>query len=170
MLRTIWKEWIVPLLIAVILTLVLRTYVVEARQIPSESMEPTLKISDIICIDKLFFRISKLERGDIIVFWPPVETEFPYVKRLVGLPGETIEIREGKVLIDGCEIDEPYAQAWWGNYGPVVIPEGALFFMGDNRGSSADSREWGFAEADRVIGKVFSVVWPFSRIRFGMSR
>ena len=164
--RTFWREWVVPFLLAMILAFFIRTYIGEARSIPSGSMEPTLQIKDMFFVEKLMYRFGEMERGDIIVFWPPdfLEPDYPYVKRLIALPGETIKIIAGKVYIDDQLLEEPYAQPWAGHYGPLSVPPGNIFVLGDNRSASADSRDWGLAEIDHVIGRGIYIIWPPNRM------
>jgi signal peptidase I len=161
--RKLWREWVLPFLIAVAVSLLLRSFVAEARVIPSGSMEPNIQIRDRVLIDKLFFRLNDLQRGDVVVFWPPdgVVTDYPYIKRIVGLPGDTILIFGEALFVNGEQVDEPYISVQWhDNYGPVTVPSGKLFLMGDNRRASVDSRSWGYAELDEVIGKADWVIWP----------
>ena len=155
---------------ALILTFLLRTYVVEARQIPSGSMLPTLEIGDRLLVDKVVFKFRGLERKDIIVFAPPPEARSEAVnndliKRIVGLPGDTVEVRDRQVLVNGKPLDEPYiAEEPNYTYGPVTVPEGSLFMMGDNRNNSFDSHAWGFLPKENVKGRAFFRFWPPGRL------
>jgi len=150
--------------LGVLLWLLITTFVGEARQIPSGSMEPTILIGDRVWTDKLFLRFGEIERGDILVFDPPFEAEYPYIKRVIGLPGETLEVRGGKVYINGEALDEPYiAEPPRDPYGPVTIPPGQYFMMGDNRNQSNDSRFWGTLRADQIKARAVYRFWPFAR-------
>jgi signal peptidase I len=107
------------------------------------------------------------QRGDIIVFNPPIDSEKPYIKRVIGLPGETVEIREGHVFIDGVQLEEPYIEGDITSCGtarrtcpPVEVPEGHVFVLGDNRNNSSDSRAFGVVEVDDIIGKAWFAYWP----------
>ncbi|HSL93666.1 MAG TPA: signal peptidase I [Bacillota bacterium] len=164
--KSFWREWLLPFLLAMVFAFFIRSYIGEARSIPSGSMEPTLKIKDMFFVEKLSYRFGEMERGDIIVFWPPekLQPDFPYVKRLIALAGETVEIRDGIVYVDGIPLNEPYAEPWRGDFGPLAVPEGHMFVLGDNRPSSADSREWGLAETDHVVGRGVFIIWPLNRI------
>ncbi len=165
--RKLWREWLVPLVIAVGVSLLVRSFVAEARIIPTGSMEPTIQISDRVLVDKFFFRRGELQRGDVVVFWPPagVENEYPFIKRLIGLPGDTISISGGELYVNGLPAEEPYVNGQWhDSYGPVTVPAGKLFMMGDNRNGSMDSRVWGFVDQTEVIGKADWVIWPPSHI------
>ncbi len=131
-------------------------------RVESVSMQPTLFAGNFVVVNKLAYRFGEPSRGDIIVFeYPPDPMQDPYIKRVIGLPGEQVQIRDGKVIIDGIAIQEPYlvgdtqqeGEAW-------SIPEDSLFVMGDNRGNSSDSRSWGFVPLENVIGKAVVVYWP----------
>jgi signal peptidase I len=178
------------ILVALVVAIVVKTFLVQAFYIPSESMVPTLEVGDRVFVNKLVYDIGDVHRGDIIVFSNPHPEQVPdrgivggflhwlgegiglaqpenedYIKRVVGLPGETIEIRNNVVYIDGRRLSEPYltpeAQQHNGDYPPTKIPAGDLFVMGDNRGNSADSRYGlGFVPVDDVIGKAFVIIWP----------
>jgi signal peptidase I len=170
------KEWIEPILFAVILALVIRTFFFQAFKIPTGSMRPTLIESDRVLVNKILYRFKAPQRGDIIVFRYPVDGKRDFIKRLIGLPGETIEIKEGKVLINGKVVEEtsrlrdfyyynredwPYAKE-----GQVIqVPPDAYFAMGDNSAQSSDSRNWGFVPKKNMIGKAFMIYWPPKRIR-----
>ncbi len=165
MLRRLWSDWVLPLLIALVLALVIKSYVAEARVIPSVSMEPTLKIGDRVIVQKLFFNPSELRRGDVIVFWAPAgvsPTGDPLIKRVIGLPGDQVEVRSGTVYVNGQPLTEPYIKDKPKNdyEPPVLVPHGDLFMMGDNRNNSNDSRSWGYEKFSGVIGKADLIYWP----------
>ncbi|PKM83386.1 MAG: signal peptidase I [Firmicutes bacterium HGW-Firmicutes-14] len=163
------KDAIQVIVLALILTFVLRHYVVEAREIPSGSMLPTLEIGDRLLVDKIVFKFDEFERTDIVVFAPPPEAQIgdmknDLIKRIIGLPGDTVEVRDGKVLINGESLEEPYiAQKPSYNIGPITIPEGAVFVMGDNRNNSFDSHSWGFLPIENIKGRAFWRFWPLNR-------
>jgi len=158
-------------------------WIVKPYRIPSSSMEPTLQIGDRVLVSRFTYRLHDPRRGDIIVFHPPgtgdqaiagatTEASVYFIKRIVGLPGETIEGRHGRVLICtapnvGCHpLDEPYLHqpAAGTDFGPVRIPQGRYFVMGDNRRISDDSRIWGTLPRSYIIGEAFATYWPLDRI------
>ena len=161
------REIFESLLIAVVLALIIRTFAFQPFFIPSGSMEPTLQIHDHILVNKFSYRFWDLQRGDIVVFKYPLDPKRDFVKRLIGLPGETVQVKNNKVYVSGREIQENYLPAGWKSYdyGPVVVPENSYFMMGDNRNNSDDSRVWGALPKDLVIGKSVVVYWPFDRVR-----
>ena len=175
-------------MIAVILALFIRTWVVQAFKIPTGSMENNLLIGDHLLVNKFVFApvsssmerailpVRDVRRGDIVVFKYPEDPERDFIKRIIGLPGETLEVRAKVVYINGQALDEPYvhfltpsvagsheftASDVRENYGPVTIPDGHFFAMGDNRDNSQDSRYWGFLPAGYVKGKALLVYWSF---------
>jgi signal peptidase I len=193
---SVLAELPVLMLIAFALALLLRSFLVQAFYIPSESMVPTLEIGDRVLVNRLAFRLGEPGRGDIVVFSdeegarrnnanplvgglrslaaglglaPPAEQDF--IKRVIGLPGETIEIKQGVVFIDGEALDEaPTADGGYLSVRddsvlpPTQIPEGEYFVMGDNRPRSSDSRSLlGTIGEDQMIGRAFVLVWPFER-------
>jgi signal peptidase I len=163
--RKLWSEWILPILVAVVLAVLLRTFVLEPRLIPSASMEPTLQIGDRVIVEKLFFHPSALQRGDVIVFNEPNLTESPLIKRVIGLPGETVLLKDGAVYVNGLPLHESYIKEQaFGDFGPVTVPPDKLFMLGDNRNNSSDSRVWGFADFSWVIGKADLIYWPPAHI------
>jgi signal peptidase I len=181
------REYFESILIAVILALFIRTWVVQAFKIPTGSMENNLLVGDHLLVNKLAFAptigsferlvlpIRDIKRGDIIVFKFPEEPERDFIKRVIGLPGETVELRHKKVYINGSPIDEPYVHYLMPpspegsqvfddvreSYGPRTVPAGHYFMMGDNRDNSADSRYWGFLPATYVKGKALMIYWSF---------
>jgi signal peptidase I len=171
------REYAETLVIALAIALFVRTFVVQAFKIPSSSMEPTLLVGDHILVNKFLYGIripvigkkvlpfSQPRRGDVIVFIFPKNRRLDFIKRVIGLPGEKIEIRERKIYINDRLIEDP-----WGKYfpperlinvGPVAVPPNALFVMGDNRNNSEDSRYWGFVPLDDVLGKAFVMYWSW---------
>lgn len=164
-----WRPYISflkDIAVGVLLWFLITTFVGEARQIPSGSMEPTILIGDRVWTDKLLLKLGEIKRGDIVVFTPPdsVESEYPYIKRVIGLPGETVEIRNGKVLINGQPLDEPYvAEEAMTPYGPETVPAGKYLVMGDNRNHSNDGRFWGFLDRERISARAVFRFWPFDR-------
>jgi signal peptidase I len=181
------REYFESICVAVILALFVRTFVVQAFKIPTGSMENNLLIGDHLLVNKFVFAptasgvedavlpIDPIERGDIIVFKYPEDPERDFIKRTIGLPGETIELRNKKVFVNGTVLDEPYVQYLWTpsdeegtfdfdvrmSYGPVTVPEGQYFMMGDNRDNSQDSRYWGFLPREYIKGKALFVYFSF---------
>lgn len=160
--RSVWREYAEAVIVAVLLALAIRAFVVQAFVIPSGSMLPTLRIGDYLLVNKLVYLFRPIRRGDIIVFKFPQDETRDFIKRVVGLPGETLEIRGRQVFIDGKPLHEPYAvysensvfRASAGYHlGPILIPPGHLFMMGDNRDNSLDSRSWGLLEESKVVGE-----------------
>lgn len=171
--QTLWKitkDILQVVICALILTFVLRSYVVEARQIPSGSMQPTLEIGDRLLVDKIVFRFNELHHLDIVVFAPPPEAQIgdvknDLIKRIIGLPNDTIQVADQQVRVNGKPLSEPYiAQEPNYNYGPVTVPEGMVFVMGDNRNNSFDSHLWGFLPIENIKGRAFLRFWPPSRM------
>lgn len=181
------RELPVLLLVAFLLAFLLRTFVVQVFYIPSSSMEPTLQVDDRMVVEKLSYLVREPERGDVIVFEGDEPLPSPdrglvgdvaagvgqflgivpanardFVKRVIGLPGETVTIEGGVVSVDGVPLDEPYLLAPdERDFGPFEVPEGQLFVLGDNRNNSADSRfSLGYVEVDNVVGRALFVMWP----------
>ncbi len=165
-------EWVAVIVGAVLVALLVRNFVVQSFQIPSGSMHPTLLEGDRVLVNRLSYRLHDINRGDVIVFerpdTAPASPEEPddLIKRVIALPGETIEAREGRVYIDGESLEEPYLDPGTLTTNldePVVVPDGEVFVMGDNRGNSSDSRFIGTIPEDSVIGRAFAIIWPPSR-------
>ena len=177
------REYFESIVIAVVLALFVRTWVVQAFQVPTGSMERNLLIGDhflankfvyapsVTALERTLLPLGEVKRGDVLVFKFPEEPERDFVKRVIGLPGETIELRRSTVVIDGEPIAEPYLDSMRpdgrippdirGTFGPQVIPEGHLFMMGDNRGDSEDSRYWGPLPLEYVKGRAFLLYWSY---------
>ncbi|MHB1406027.1 MAG: signal peptidase I [Desulfitobacteriaceae bacterium] len=157
-------ELVQILIVAFALSWILRTYVVEARVIPTGSMLPTIQLQDRIIVDKFFFKhFDQIKSGDIIVFHPPAAAHATddFIKRVIGLPGDKVEIRNHLTYVNGQQLYEPYLlEPPEEDYGPIVVPEGSLIVMGDNRNHSADSRAWGFLPIENVTGKTLFRYWP----------
>jgi signal peptidase I len=167
------KEWIHSIVVALILTLIIRTYIVQAFKIPSGSMRPTLLEGDKLFVNKYIYRFEGPKRGDIIVFKYPVDPKKDFIKRLVGLGGETVEIRDGKIYVDGKVLDDPksFGAFTYYNHDPfggpnekIRVPEDSYYVLGDNSANSTDSRFWGFVGKKSVLGKAFFRWWPPRRI------
>jgi signal peptidase I len=166
-------EWLIVLVIALGVAVLMRTFVVQTFYIPSGSMEPTLNIGDRILVDKLSYHLHAVHRGDIIVFArPPGETLEPgvndLVKRVIGLPNESISAQNGQVYINGKPLKEPWLPKGvvTDDFGPVHIPPGYYFVMGDNRSFSSDSRVFGPISGSLIVGRVVLRIWPLSHITF----
>jgi len=160
-------ELVEIVLIAFALSWVLRTYVIEARKIPTGSMLPTIQLEDRVIVDKFFFkRFDQIIRGDIIVFHPPPSAHATddYIKRVVGLPGDRVEIRNKKTYVNGEQLFEPYLLENSNDFDEIVVPNDSVFVMGDNRNNSADSREWGFLPMENITGRTLFRYWPLDEI------
>jgi signal peptidase I len=186
------REYFESIVIAVILALFVRTWAVQAFKIPTGSMENNLLVGDHLLVNKFAFAptlgsaeravvpVRSVRRGDIVVFKYPEEPERDFIKRVIGLPGETLEVRNKRVYINGDPLDEPYVHFLdptpaaevttvdlRERYGPVRVPEGQFFVMGDNRDNSQDSRYWGFLPADYVKGRALVIYWSYDGTRDG---
>lgn len=164
-------EWVIVLGGALIVAFVVKTFLIQAFYIPSSSMEDTLLIGDRVLVNKLSYDFGEVERGDIVVFErPPHDTGNPdikdLIKRVIALPGETVELRNGEVFIDGRRLQEPYLDANDGaTVEPREVPAGHYWVMGDNRGQSKDSRFFGPIPEDLIVGRAFVRIWPVSAFK-----
>lgn len=161
-------EWISVIVIAVVLALILDLFIIVNAVIPSASMETTIMTGDRIIGNRLAYINEDPARGDIVIFRFPDNEKELFIKRIIGMPGDTIEIIDGKVYInDSAEpLDEPYLNVIpLGDYGPITIPTDAYFMLGDNRNNSADSRFWNqpFVYRDKILGKAFVRYWPLPK-------
>jgi signal peptidase I len=166
--RRMVLETVDAALFAVVLAFVIITFVVQAFYIPSGSMEPTLRVGDRILVAKFYYRLAPIQRGDVIVFRYPLNPGKDFVKRVVGLPRDTVELRAGVVFVNGTPHPELTPSQGEGgcpqNYGPKKVDPGHLFVMGDNRCNSEDSRFFGLVPVRNVVGKALVVYWPPYRI------
>ena len=184
--RLIIKEWTESIVIAIILALFIRTFVVQAFKIPSGSMIPTFQVGDRIFVNKFIYgarvpflnmnlpAVRQPRRGDIIVFVSPETPQKDFVKRLIAVGGEKVEIKDGKILINGKIVEEPssvrsvyyYNSGDYGKEGSVIeVPKDSYFALGDNSASSRDSRFWGFVPKKNLLGKVIFIYWPLYRMK-----
>jgi signal peptidase I len=188
------REYFESIVIAVILALFIRTFVVQAFKIPTGSMEENLLIGDHLLVNKFVFGptasaiertllpVTPIKRGDVLVFKYPEDPERDFIKRVIGLPGEKVELREKKVYINDRALDEPYVHFLQPpgetsefhevtsydvreRYGPVTVPPNHYFVMGDNRDNSQDSRYWGFLPRENVKGKALVIYWSYEAER-----
>lgn len=178
------RETVEAIVIAIILALFIRTFIVQAFKIPSGSMEPTLLIGDHLLVNKFIygihipftdirlFPLREPQRGDVIVFKFPKDRSKDYIKRVIAVGGDVVEIRNKKVYVNGRPLNEPYAYYAddtilagsadpRDNFGPVTVPKDSFFVMGDNRDRSYDSRYWGFVNIKDVEGKAFIIYWSW---------
>ena len=185
------QEYIEAIIMAILIAFFIRTFVIQAYKIPSGSMKPTLQIGDHILVTKFNYGVKlplirstvipvgAPRRGDIVVFIYPEDRSKDFIKRLIGLPGDTIEVRDKKILVNGL----PWSDAYGvnvdnmvipgsvqprDNFGPVTVPEGTLFVMGDNRDESYDSRFWGFVPMKEVLGKALIIYWSWNHEDHGV--
>lgn len=166
-------EWVAVIIGAVLVALIIKTFVVQAFKIPSESMVPTLEVGDRVLVNKLSYDAHDLHRGDVVVFdRPPGLPSGPddpkdLIKRVIGLPGDTVVAKDGSMYVDDKRLDEPYLPASAVTYNldePVTIPKGQVWVMGDNRTNSEDSRVFGPIDSDTIVGRAFMIMWPPGRI------
>ena len=181
-----WLELPLLILAALVIAVVIKTFFFQAFWIPSSSMEDTLQINDRVMVNKLAYRFGDLQRGHVVVFDDPRGAETPqetiveaarrnvleaiglsvprseFIKRVIGLPGERIEIIDSQVFIDGAPISEPYLKigSTMPDFGPMIVPPGEMFVMGDNRNSSQDSRYFGTVPTETIVGRAFVIMWP----------
>ncbi len=161
------RENIQTIVLAVFLALFIRTFVAEARYIPSGSMIPTLLVDDRLIVEKLSYEFTTPERRQVIVFMPPRRTNLDqaFIKRIIALPGDTIEVKAGKVLLNGVPQQEPFiTDPPTYDLPRQQVPPGQYFVMGDNRNNSYDSHMWGFLPRENIIGRALFRFWPLERL------
>jgi signal peptidase I len=199
--RGLW-DWTRSIVVAFLLFIVIRTFLIEAFKIPTSSMEETLLVGDFLLVNKAVYgaevpgthlrlpAFAEPHRGDVVVFQPPHEPGKSYVKRLVGEPGDTLSMRDKELQVNGAPVDEPYARfidldgdarhprmSWQSNHliantmrgyhptrdnwGPIIVPPGQYFMLGDNRDNSEDSRYWGFVQREAIRGRPWFVYYSF---------
>ncbi len=183
--KSVIREWVESIIIAFILAMIIRTFIVQAFKIPTGSMRPTLMEGDIILVNKFIYgakipftqwRLPALrppKRGDVIVFIYPENPTKDFIKRLVAFPGERVEIKNGTVYInDKPLLDPEFSSRYYYNRGElgqegekIIVPKDSFFVLGDNSASSQDSRYWGFLPYKNLLGKAFLIYWPPQRIR-----
>ena len=185
------RENIEAILVAIVIALFIRTFVVQAFKIPSGSMKQTLKIGDHILVNKFIYGvkipylhktiipIEDPKRGDIVVFRYPVDPDKDFIKRVIGIPGDVIEIRDKQLYLNGKIVNHDYGIHTdprilgenvrpRDNFGPVTVPPHSLFVMGDNRDESYDSRFWGYVDYKAILGKAFIIYWSWDKENFGV--
>jgi signal peptidase I len=160
----IFREVVITVAIAVAVFFSLRL-TVQSYTVVMSSMEPNFQQGECIMVNKVSYHSSGPQRGDVIVFNPPFESEFPYIKRVIGLPTDTVEIKDEKVFINGTALDEPYIMAPPDYTMPAVqVPENEYFVLGDNRNNSNDSHNGWLVPRDNIIGKAWFIYWPPSKL------
>jgi signal peptidase I len=165
--RALW-ETVQTVLIALVLALIIRAYVVESFVVQGPSMEPTLQDGEHLLVNKFVLRLHPPQPGDIIVFRPPLPTTRDFIKRVIAVGGQEVELRDGVVYVNGVRQAEPWlGDAWLShdNYPPTLVPAGEVFVLGDNRRNSEDSRFFGFVPLRSIKGEAVLVWWPPQDIR-----
>ncbi len=193
--KSVVREYAESIIIAILLALLIRAFVVQAFKIPSGSMKPTLLVGDHILVNKFIYGIklrvpfsslnytlipiSSPKRNDVVVFIYPVDPKKDFIKRVIGLPGDTVQIKDKKIYINHLPMADPHGvhsdqmiipevEQPRDNTGPIIVPPNKLFVMGDNRDESYDSRYWGFVDQKEIIGQAFIIYWSWDRTEFGV--
>lgn len=162
------KDWLVSIVVAIALAFIIRTFVVELYLVEGPSMRPTLHSGERLIVNKFIYRFRPPERGEVLVFRYPRDPSRDFIKRVIAIPNDTIEIRDGRVYVNGALQNEPYILSRTrGDYPLATVPKDCLFMMGDNRNNSEDSRfaDVGFVPYDLVKGKAMYVFYPFDSMK-----
>jgi signal peptidase I len=183
--RTSLLEYVLIAVVAVAVALLVQAFLVKPYRIPSPSMIDTLEPGDRVLVNRVIYHLRDVEHGDIVVFRYPLDTKWAFIKRVVGLPGDVLQAKDGVLWRNGEPVDEPYVHSSEGNRDPTnpagaitgttmsdpwslaapyTVPQGSYFVMGDNRTDSDDSRVWGPVPAEEVIGSAFFIYWPLDRL------
>ena len=166
----IW-EFAKTLIIAFILAQPIMVSVAQAFQVEQYSMEPTLLPHDRVLVDKFLYRLRQPRRGDVIVLKYPLNPQRNYIKRIVALPGDTLQVKDGKLFINATQVREPYVNGVpQGDFGPMTVPEDSVFVMGDNRNNSEDSRSFGALKKEQIVGQAILIYWPPPRMHLLLPR
>jgi signal peptidase I len=162
--QVVFLDFAKNLLIALVLVFLVNL-VIDRVRVENISMFPTLKEGDMLVVNKLAYKLGKVDRGDILTFHYPLDPKLSFIKRAIGLPGDTVEIVNKKVWVNGNALNEPYIVTPSDYTGKWVVPADSVFVLGDNRVDSADSHVWGFVPSNDLVGKVLAVYWPPNRMR-----
>jgi signal peptidase I len=161
------KSWFRDILFAVATAIFIVIFVIQPVKVEGTSMQPRLVDQERIFVNRFIYRFEDIHRGDVVVFWYPRDTNKSFIKRVLAVPGDTIEIRRGVVIVDGNEVDEPYLKPEFRDhesFAKIVVPPDQFFVLGDHRNSSNDSRNWGFVPRNLIYGKAVFRYWPVSRL------
>jgi len=159
------RYWLRDLILSILLAFIVIVFLYQPVQVEGTSMLPRLANRERIFVNKFVYRFEPIQRGDIVVFWYPLDPSKSYIKRVVGLPGEWVSIRDGRVFVNGKPLPEPYVGAGYldhQSYPPLCVEPDHYYVLGDHRGSSNDSRVWGTVDQKYIYGKAVFVYWPFS--------
>ena len=162
-----FRTWFRDVLFALVTAVFIVVFVIQPVKVEGTSMQPRLVDQERIFVNRFIYRFADIHRGDVVVFWYPRDPAKSFIKRVVGIPGDTIEIRRGVVSVNGNEIQEPYLKSEYRDhesYRRTIVPPDHYFVLGDHRNSSNDSRNWGFVPRDLIYGKAIFSYWPVSRI------
>ncbi len=182
--KSVLREYTEAFIIAILLAVFIRTFIIQAFKIPSGSMLPTLQIGDHLLVSKFYYGVKmpftgktlipwhSPEHGDVVVFKYPKDRSIDYIKRVIGVPGDTLKIVNKKIFINDKPIEDPHAHFMSttifkgsvsprDNFGPITVPQGKIFAMGDNRDNSSDGRFWGFVDQQDIRGKAFIIYWSW---------
>jgi signal peptidase I len=167
--HSIWRElrvWLKDIFIAVVIAVLMVVFLYQPVKVEGTSMQPQLDDQERIFVNKFIYRFEEIRRGDVIVFYYPKDPSKSFIKRVVGVPGDTVTIKNGKVLINGALLDEPYVKTNFqdsDSYPPVQVKEGFFFVLGDHRNASNDSRSWGQVPRENIFGKAVFCYWPMRK-------
>lgn len=167
--KSFLRDLLEVIVASVVLFLLLNNFVADAREIPSPSMVPTINVGDRLMVEKVSLHFTDIKRGDIVVFAPPpnINVKDDLIKRVIGLPGDEVKIRNRVVYINNIPLNEPYiTDKPRQDFGPVKVPPSRYFMMGDNRNNSYDSRFWGTVARDKIKGKAVFIFFPFKDLTF----
>ncbi len=161
------RSWLRDILLAFAIAIFIVIFVIQPVKVEGTSMQPRLVDQERIFVNRFIYRFRDVQRGDVVVFWFPKDRSKSFIKRVVGIPGDQVEIRHGIVYVNGRRISEPYLKPEFQDYRSfhkTVVPAGQYFVLGDHRNSSNDSRSWGFVAQQLIYGKAVFSYWPFSRV------
>jgi signal peptidase I len=160
------KPWLRDILLAFFFAVLIVIFIVQPVKVEGTSMQPRLADQERIFVNRFIYRLSEIQRGDVVVFWYPRDRSKSFIKRVLGVPGDEVEIRRGSVYVNGSKIDEPYLDPQFrdqDSLGRRIVPPDRYFVLGDHRSSSNDSRNWGFVPRELIYGKAVFCYWPISR-------
>lgn len=164
--KSMIRELLETVISAGIIAFIIITFIGQVTVVRGASMEPTLHNNERLIANKISYRFETPERGEIIIFRPPLEIKRNYIKRIIGVPGDKIEIANGEIYLNDKKLEESYVKnRSHENMSPTIVPDDSFFVLGDNRPNSSDSRYWGFVPRKNVVGKAWVVFWPLNRIR-----